>query len=113
MKRLALTAVVLTLTATGAFAYGTKTIDANEAAQASRIDQGRLTGQLTKKEYRDLNAEQARIQAMEARAKADGHVSKREYNQIHNAQINASQHIRQESTDRQVNVLRRWLSNHR
>ena len=113
MKRIALTAAALALTATGAFAYGNKTIDANEAVQAQRIEQGRLTGQLTKKEYRDLKAEQDRIQAMEARAKADGHVSKREYNQIHNAQINASQHIAQESTDGQKNFLRRWLSNHR
>lgn len=113
MKRIALTAAALALTATGAFAYGNKTIDANEAVQAQRIEQGRLTGQLTKKEYRDLKAEQDRIQAMEARAKANGHVSKREYNQIHNAQINASQHIAQESTDGQKNFLRRWLSNHR
>ena len=113
MKRIIVTAAALALTATGALAYGNKNIDAIEAAQASRIEQGRLTGQLTKKEYRDLKGEQERIQAMETRAKADGHISKREYNQIHNAQINASQHIREESTDGQKNFLRRWLSNHR
>lgn len=113
MKRIVLTTVVLALTATGAFAYGTKTIDANEAIQAQRIEQNRLNGQLTKKEYRDLKNEQDRIQAMEARAKADGHVSKREYNQIHNAQANASQNIKQEANDGQKNFLRRWLSNHR
>ena len=113
MKRIILTTAALALTATGAFAFGTKTIHANEAVQAQRIEQGRLTGQLTKKEYRDLKAEQDRIQGMEARAKADGHVSKREYNQIHNAQLNAYSHIKQESNDGQVNFLRRWLSNHR
>jgi uncharacterized membrane protein YebE (DUF533 family) len=113
MKRLILTTAALALTATGAFAYGNKTIDANEAAQANRIEQARLNGSLTKKEYRDLKGEQARIETLEARAKADGHVSKREYNQIHSAQVNASQHIKQEATDGQVNFLRRWLSNHR
>ena len=113
MKRIVLTTAALALTATGAFAYGSKNIDANEAAQAARIEQGRLTGQLTKKEYRDLKAEQDRIQAMEARAKADGHISKGEYNRIHNAQVNASQNIRGESSDGQKNILRRWLSNHR
>lgn len=113
MKRLVLTVAALGLTATGAFAYGEKTINANEAVQAQRIEQGRLTGELTRKEYRNLKADQARIQEMEARAKADGHVSKREYNQIHNAQIEAYRDIKAESTDRQGNVLRRWLSNHR
>ena len=113
MNRILITTAAFALTASGAFAYGTKTIDANEAAQANRIEQSRLTGQLTKKEYRDLQVEQARIQAMEARAKADGYVSKREYNQIHNAQLNAYDHIKQEANDGQVNFLRRWLSNHR
>ena len=48
MNRIVITAAALALTATGALAYGTKTIDAIEAVQASRIEQGRLTGQLTK-----------------------------------------------------------------
>jgi hypothetical protein len=113
MKRFVITAAALALTATGAFAYGTKTIDANEAVQASRIEQNRLNGNLTKREYNDLKAEQDRIQSLEARAKADGYVSKQEYNRIHNAQINASQHIKAESSDGQVNFLRKWLSNRR
>jgi uncharacterized membrane protein YebE (DUF533 family) len=110
MKRFLITATALALTASSAFAYGQSTIDANEAAQARRIEQARQSGDLTRKEYRDLKAEQARIEAMEARAKADGHVSKREYNQIHNAQINAAQHIRSESTDGQVSIWRKWFS---
>jgi uncharacterized membrane protein YebE (DUF533 family) len=110
MKRFLITAATLTLTASSAFAYGQATIDANEAAQARRIEQARRSGDLTRKEYRDLKSEQARIEAMETRAKADGHVSKREYNQIHNAQINASQHIRSESTDGQVSYWRKWFA---
>jgi hypothetical protein len=110
MKRFLVTAVTLAITASSAFAYGQGSIDANEAAQARRIEQARKSGDLTRKEYRDLKAEQARIEAMEARAKANGYVSKREYNQIHNAQINASQHIRSESTDGQVSYWRKWFS---
>lgn len=113
MKRMIITAATLALTATGAFAYGTKTIEANQAVQAQRIEQGRLTGKLTKKEYRDLNAQQNRIGALESRAKANGIVSKQEYNRIHNAQLNAYNNIKSESSDGQVNFLRRWLSNHR
>jgi uncharacterized membrane protein YebE (DUF533 family) len=113
MNRILITAAALGLTATGALAYGQKTIDANEAIQSSRIEQSRLTGQLTRKEYRDLKTEQARIQEMEARAKSDGYVSKREYNRIHDAQLGAYSNIKSEAGDRQVNFLRRWLSNHR
>ena len=109
MNRILITAATLAITASSAFAYGESTIDANEAVQAQRIEQGRYNGQLTRREYRDLKAEQARIEAMENRAKADGYVSKREYNQIHNAQINAYRHIKSESTDGQVSWYRRWL----
>lgn len=113
MNRFLITAAALALTSSGAFAYGQRTIDANEAVQANRIEQGRLSGQLTKREYRELKAEQARIQAMEARAKADGHVSKSEYNRIHDAQIQAYRDIREDQTNGRVNFLRRWLWNHR
>jgi uncharacterized membrane protein YebE (DUF533 family) len=109
MNRFLITAATLALTTTSAFAYGQATIDANEAVQAQRIEQGRYSGELTRKEYRELKVEQARIQAMEARAKADGHISRREYNKIHDAQINAYRHIKSESTDGQVSWYRRWL----
>lgn len=112
-----LTATVLgaTLIATagGANAYGQKTIDANIAQEARAIEQGRYSGELTKREYRDLKAEQDSIKAMERRALADGHISKREYKTIHEAQANARQHIREESHDGQKSWYRRWLYNHR
>jgi uncharacterized membrane protein YebE (DUF533 family) len=113
MNRILITAATLAITASSAFAYGEATIDANEAVQANRIEQGRYTGQLTRREYRALKTEQARIQAMENRAKADGYVSKREYNRIHDAQINAYRHIKSESTDGQVSWYRRWLYKNR
>ena len=107
----ALTAIVLAsaVNVSGALAAGQATIDANQEVQRQRIEQGRYNGQLTRQEYRQLNAEQARIEAMERRAQADGYISKREYKQIHDAQIEAYRHIRQESTDNQVSGWRRWM----
>jgi uncharacterized membrane protein YebE (DUF533 family) len=109
MKRILITAAAMGLTASGALAYGTKTIDANEAVQAQRIEQGRYSGELTRREYRALKTEQARIQDLESRAKADGHVSRREYNRIHDAQINAYSNIKSETNDGQISLWRRWL----
>jgi hypothetical protein len=96
-----------------AHAYGQQTIDANQAVQAHRIEDARLKGDLTRSEYRALLAEQARIATLERKAKADGHVSVREFNKIHDAQINAYRHVKQESTDGEVSWYRRWLYRHR
>jgi len=103
----------LAISATGAQAYGEKQIDAIEAREAAAIEQGRYSGQLTRREYRDLKAEQQAIRSMEARAKADGYVSKREYREIREAQSNAARHIYQETHDGQKSWYRRWLYNHR
>ncbi len=106
---------VLTLAATsgGAFAYGDGQIDAIQSREAAAIEQGRYNGQLTRREYRDLQAEQRAIREMEARAKSDGHISKREYRQIREAQGNAARHIYTERRDGQVSWYRRWLYNSR
>ena len=88
------------------------TIDANRAIEHQRIEDARLKGELNRREYRALNAEQARIAELERQAKADGHISKSEYNKIHDAQINAYRHIKAESTDREGSFIRRWLYRH-
>jgi methionine-rich copper-binding protein CopC len=112
-KLLQLTVLALaTFIAAPAFAGGQATIDANQAAQNQRIEDARVTGELTRSEYRSLKAEQARISEMERKALADGRLSKREYKEIHEAQINASKHIKAESTDAQVSLFRRWLYRH-
>ena len=100
-------------TAGAANAYGKKSIDNTAAAEAAAIEKGRYSGELTRREYRDLKSEQDSIKSMERRALADGHVSKREYNAIHEAQHNAARHIKDESTDGQKSWYRRWLYNHR
>jgi uncharacterized membrane protein YebE (DUF533 family) len=90
-----------------------KQIDETQAREAGQIEAGRYKGDLTRREYRDLLAEQNRIAEMERKAKADGYVSKREFREIREAQVNASQHIKSESTDGQVSFWRKWLYNSR
>jgi hypothetical protein len=109
MTRLAITAAALVLTATGALAGGVATIEANDSVQASRIEEGRYKGELTRREYRALKAEQDRIAELERQAKADGRVSKREYKEIHTAQHEAYDHIKAETADGQKSWWRRWL----
>jgi hypothetical protein len=113
MRKLLITVAALTMTATGAFAFGQDTIDANQSVQAQRIEQGRYSGELTRREYNALKTEQARIAAIERRAQADGYVSRREYSQIHDAQIQAYRHIKSETHDSQVSFWRKWLFNSR
>ncbi len=99
----------LTAATGGAFAYGQKYIDSVQAREAAAIEQGRYSGALTRREYRDLKAEQDSIREMERRAQADGYVSKREYSAISEAQRNAGRHIYQEAHDGQTSWYRRWL----
>ena len=56
----------------------TPRIDKREAIQTNRIEQGTNSGALTPGETARLDRGQARIQAGEAAAKADGKVTKRE-----------------------------------
>ena len=113
MKRIVFTAAAVVISATSAFAYGEDTIDANQDVQKSRIEQGRYNGQLTRREYRQLLAEQARIAEMERAAKADGRVSRGEYREIHDAQNDAYRHIKAENGDGQTSFWRRWLYRNR
>jgi outer membrane lipopolysaccharide assembly protein LptE/RlpB len=114
LTTLAAVALASALAATGpAYAFGQQTIDANQDVLAERIEEARANGELTRKEYRALKAEQVRIAEMERQAKADGHVSVREFNKIHDAQIGAYRHVKQESTDGEVSFWRRWLYRHR
>jgi uncharacterized membrane protein YebE (DUF533 family) len=99
----------LVLVSGAALAGREDTIDANRDVLRQRIEQGRYNGQLTRREYRDLKAEQAKIDQDIAAAKADGHVSKREYQRIHDEQIAAYRHVKTETTDSQVSFWRRWL----
>lgn len=64
----------------------TPKIDNREAKQEQRIDQGIRSGALTPKEEAKLDAGQAKIEKMEEKAKADGHVTKHERKRINHEQ---------------------------
>jgi hypothetical protein len=74
---LAATLLVASTTVVSAhdYGYGTSGIDARRAWEQRRINNGVRSGQLTWREYRYLEREQARIARDERRAKADGYVS--------------------------------------
>ena len=99
---LTLGALLATTSIASADYYGsnsTRGIDAREASQERRIQQGVRSGELTRGEYYRLEAEQARIRQMERQAKADGYVSPAERARINAAQNAASRHIYQEKHD--------------
>jgi uncharacterized membrane protein YebE (DUF533 family) len=98
------TATVLIATTTIASAdyyssSSTRGIDATQANQERRLQQGLRSGELTRGEYTRLEGEQARIRQMERQAKADGYVSPAERARIRDAQGEASRHIYQEKHD--------------
>jgi hypothetical protein len=102
MKRIHASAVLcaLTLATTSAFAQTTPSptatprIDAREAKQAARIQQGTTSGALTSAETARLDRGQARIQTEEAMAKADGAVTNAERAVITRSQNHQSRVIK-------------------
>ena len=98
MKRKPVAAALLTLAFAAAPVWAqsstdTPRIDKREANQAERIDQGMNSGALTPGETARLDRGQARIQAAEAAAKADGKVTKRERVALARAQNHQSRKI--------------------
>ena len=91
-----------------AYDYRQSQIDAREHQQERRIQEGVRSGQLTRSEARQLEAEQARIRQMERNAQRDGRIDRREAAQIRQAQDNASRHIYQEKHDSETARTRRW-----
>jgi uncharacterized membrane protein YebE (DUF533 family) len=110
MKRIILTIAMIAAGAGAANAYGSSTrdIDATQANQERRINQGLRDGSLTRREAAGLVQEQRNIQQLESRAKADGHISRSEHDQIRRAQDNASRHIYQERHDSETRGRTGW-----
>ena len=100
MNRIALASLALVASLGSAQAYDS--IDARQAQQARRIEEGRRTGQLSGREYNVLKAEQARIAADERRARADGYVSPQERARLDRELDDASRHIRDLKHNREV-----------
>lgn len=77
----------------------TPRIDARQARQEQRIDQGIASGELTQRETRRLEKEQAVINRAEDKAKADGTVTTAERKRLHKMQNHASRDIRHQKHD--------------
>ena len=91
----------------GAFAQAasaptTPRIDKREVRQEKRIEQGVASGQLTPRDTRKLEREQAVIQKAEAKTKSDGTVTKTERKRLTKMQNKASQDIYQQKHDAQT-----------
>lgn len=65
-----------------------------QRAQRARIADGRMDGEVTKKEAAVLNAEQRHIRRAERRAKSDGDVTRNEKRRLERKQIRANRHIK-------------------
>jgi uncharacterized membrane protein YebE (DUF533 family) len=103
MMKTMLMAGMATLFMTGmAFAQSeTPVMDQRQVNQEERIDQGVTSGQLNEQEANRSNKQQQHINKMEARAKSDGVMTKRERAKIGKAQHRASRHVAREKHDRQ------------
>lgn len=82
-------------------AQSTPVVDAREAKQSARIQEGVQSGELTKREAAKLRANQRHIKRTEARAKADGVVTPAERAQLDRKQDKASKRILREKNDKQ------------
>ena len=100
-------AALLCLASATAFAQAaanpaaTPGIDKRQEMQEKRIDQGQASGQLTPRESRKLDHQQARINRAESTAKADGTVTRAERKRLHKLQNHASHSIKRQKHDRQ------------
>lgn len=101
-KRMYLAAGLMSLLAGGgSSAWAQGTVDKRQDNQAERIASGTASGQLTPREQRRLNQEQARIARGEERAAADGVVTRKEKARMHARQRHANAHIGHAKHDRQ------------
>ena len=108
-KSVLIAAAGLMLATSAAFAGREDTVEANRQVLRQRIEQGRYNGQLTRGEYRTLITEEAKIDADFKRALADGRISRREFEQLHDEQIAAYRHVHADTTNGRVSWWRRWL----
>jgi hypothetical protein len=68
--------------------------DVRQGAQRARIHEGRVDGEVTRREGHRLNREQRHIRRAERRVKADGEVTAREKARLDHKQNRANRHIR-------------------
>ena len=86
----------------GSLMFAQGTVNQRERRQQRRIADGVKDGELTQKEVRKLEKEQAKIHAAEAKAKADGEFTAKERAKIQRKQNKASRKIYKEKHDKQT-----------
>ena len=96
--------VSLALFSIGSFAQAASTpkVDARQAKQEKRIEQGVSSGQLTPKEATRLEKQQGHVATVEGKAKADGTVTAAERHHIQRAQNRSSANIHHQKHDAQT-----------
>jgi hypothetical protein len=77
-------------------------INARQDQQMARIQAGMRSGEITRREFRELMQEQHAIRAMEQHARADGRINAREFQRLDRALDTANRNIRTERHDRQA-----------
>ena len=103
MKAMLTLTALMALSATSAFAEGTRDprVNARQANQHARIHDGVRSGELTRRETRHLREEQRDIRQLERAYKSDGKLTRTERADLHHEQNQASRHIRRQKHDRQ------------
>ena len=96
-----LLAIALSVPALAFAQTKTPRVDQRQANQQQRIDQGVASGSLTQHEANRLERGQQRVDNIEARAKADGVVTREERARLHQAQDTQSRRIYAQKHDGQ------------
>lgn len=99
MKTKALILGLSLLFSVSAFSQATPKVNKRQATQKARIVEGAATGDLTKKETKQLAKQQKRINRLERRAKSDGVVTKKERARINKAQNRANRNIKRKKNN--------------
>ena len=97
--RTLIASVIAAVSLTSFAQTGTPNIDQRQANQQSRIEQGKATGTLSKREAARMEAGQAKVAGMKASAKADGKVTRAERAAIQKEQNKQSRRIAKQKRD--------------
>lgn len=101
-RTLALTVLLCGLLLGGAATAATPNIDARQANQRARINQGVASGELTRHEAAKLRTQQAHIRRSERAAKADGVVTRSERRRLQHQLNHADRTIKRQKHDAQT-----------
>lgn len=101
-RMMVMTGLVVALAAPAFAGPQTPGVDKRERHQQQRIREGVKSGELTKREARKLEREQAKIRKEERAMKSDGVVTKEERKELHQDLNEASKHIAKEKHDAQT-----------